>query len=148
MIAIGSDQAAYEMKSQLKEHLESKGYKVNDIGSFSEESVDYPIYGEKAATEVANGNAQFGIIICGTGIGISMAASKVPGIRCAVCTNSYMAKMAREHNNANMLALGARVIGMGVAKEIINTFLNTVFLGGRHATRVDIINKIDKKYRK
>jgi ribose 5-phosphate isomerase B len=148
MIAIGSDQAGYEMKMQIMEHLESKGYQVNDVGSYSTESVHYPIYGEKVAQEVVSENAEFGIIICGTGIGISMAASKVPGIRCAVCTNSYMAKMAKQHNNANIIAIGARVVGLGVAIDMVDTFLDSQFLGGRHEIRVNLINEIDKKHRK
>lgn len=148
MIAIGSDQAAFAMKMQIKEYLEKKHYEVNDVGSYSEKSVDYPIFGEKVADEVISGAAEFGIIICGTGIGIAMAASKVPGIRSAVCTNSYMAKMARGHNDANVLALGSRVVGIGVAKEIVDMFLCTKFLAGRHKKRVDIINEIEKKYRK
>lgn len=148
MIAIGSDQAGFEMKMQIKEHLENKGYQVNDVGSYSTESVHYPVYGEKVAQEVASEKAEFGIIICGTGIGISMAASKVPGIRCAVCTNSYMAKMAKEHNNANMIAIGARVVGSGVAIDMVDAFLDTNFLGGRHGIRVNLIDEIDKKHRK
>lgn len=148
MIAIGSDQAGFEMKMQIKEHLENKGYKVNDVGSYSTESVHYPVYGEKVAQEVVSEKAEFGIIICGTGIGISMAASKLPGIRCAVCTNSYMAKMAKEHNNANMIAIGARVVGLGVAIEMVDAFLDTHFLGGRHGIRVNLIDEIDKKHRK
>lgn len=148
MIAIGSDQAGFEMKMQIKEHLENKGYQVNDVGSYSTESVHYPVYGEKVAQEVASEKAELGIIICGTGIGISMAASKVPGIRCAVCTNSYMAKMAKEHNNANMIAIGARVVGSGVAIDMVDAFLDTNFLGGRHGIRVNLIDEIDKKHRK
>lgn len=148
MIAIGSDQAAYEMKTEVVKHLEQKGYKVNDLGSYSAESVDYPLYGEKVGEEVASGKAQMGIVICGTGIGISMAAGKIPGIRAAVCTNEYMAKMARQHNDANVLAFGARVIGIGTALSIVDAFLKYDFLGERHAKRVKMINDIDKKHRK
>ncbi len=148
MIAIGSDQAAFEMKTEIVEYLEEKGYSVNDLGSNNTDSVNYPEYGEKVADEVAAGRADIGIILCGTGIGISMAAGKVPGIRAAVCTNEYMAQMARQHNDANVLALGARVIGMGTALSIVDAFLKYSFLGERHALRVNMINEIDKKHKK
>ena len=148
MIAIGSDQAAYDMKTEVVRHLEQKGYKVNDLGSFNGDSVDYPEYGEKVGEEVASGRAKFGIVICGTGIGISMAAGKVPGVRAALCTNEYMAQMARQHNDANVLAFGARVIGIGTALSIVDAFLKYDFLGERHLARVKMINDIDKKHRK
>jgi ribose 5-phosphate isomerase B len=148
MIAIASDQAGYHLKEEIKKHILEKGYEVLDLGTDSTDSVDYPNFGLAAAEAVAGGKCSPGIIICGTGIGISMAASKVPGIRCALCCNGYMARMAREHNDANMLALGARVIGEGVAKDIVDIFLCTEFLGGRHARRVDLITDIDHKYRK
>ena len=148
MIAIGSDQAAFDMKNKVVQYLTDNGYEVRDLGSYSEESVDYPDYGEKVGEEVASGKADFGIVICGTGIGISMAAGKVPGIRAAVCTNEYMAQMARQHNDANVLALGARVIGIGTAFSIVDAFFKYEFLGDRHQRRVNKINDIDKKYKK
>ena len=148
MIAIGSDQAAFEMKTQVVEHLEQLGYSVNDLGSYNTDSVNYPEYGEKVGEEVASGRAKMGIVICGTGIGISMAAGKVPGVRAALCTNEYMAKMARQHNDANVLAFGARVLGIGTALSIVDAFLKHEFLGERHAIRVDMINNVDKKYKK
>ena len=107
--------------------------------------MDYPVYGEAAARAVASGECELGIILCGTGLGISMAANKVKGIRAAVCTNCFMAEMARKHNNANMLALGARVVGGGLALKIVETFLDTEFEGGRHQRRVDLISAIEEK---
>jgi len=148
MIAIGSDQAAFEMKTKVMEHLKQKGYAVNDLGSYDTGSVNYPEYGEKVADAVAAGNAKMGIVLCGTGIGISMAAGKVPGIRAANCTNEFMAKMARQHNDANVLGLGARVIGIGTAISVVDAFLKHDFLGERHANRVNMINDIDKKHKK
>ena len=148
MIAIGSDQAAFDMKNIVVQHLKDNGFEVRDLGSYSKESVDYPEYGEKVGEEVASGKADFGIVICGTGIGISMAAGKVPGIRAAVCTNEYMAQMARQHNDANVLALGARVIGIGTALSIVDAFFKYGFLGDRHQRRVNMINDIDKKHKK
>ena len=142
MICIGSDHAAFELKNHIKEYLINKGYKVNDVGVDAPISVNYPTYGEKVGRAVANGEAECGIVICGTGLGISMAASRVKGIRCALCTNTYMSKMARQHNNANVLAMGARVIGSGLAEEIVDAFLTTEFEGGRHAVRVAMLDEI------
>ncbi len=148
MIAVGSDQAAFEMKKEIVAYLKEKGYEVNDLGSYNTDSVHYPEFGEKVGEEVAAGKAQMGIVLCGTGLGIGMAAGKVPGIRAAVCTNEYMAQMARQHNNANVLALGARVIGIGTAISIVDAFLKYDFLGDRHSIRVNMINEIDNKHRK
>lgn len=142
MICIGSDHAAYELKSHIKEYLINKGYEVKDVGVDAPISVNYPTYGEKVARSVAEGESQYGIVICGTGIGIGMAASRVKGIRCAVCTNTFMSRLARQHNNANVLALGARMIGSGIAEEIVDTFLTTEFEGGRHAVRVAMLDEI------
>lgn len=146
MICIASDHAGYELKEHIKHYLESKGIKVKDMGTHSLDSVHYPTYGELAAKEVSEGRCDKAIIVCGTGLGISMAASKLPGVRCALCTNTFMAEMARQHNDANILALGARVIGMGVAEGLVDTFLETPFEGGRHGIRVDMIGDIEKKY--
>ena len=138
-IGIASDHGGFELKENLKSYLKEKGFDVIDYGTDSSESVDYPIYGKKAANAVISGEVEKAVVICGTGIGISLAANKVEGIRCALCTNEYMAKMARNHNDANMLALGARVIGDELAKSILDTFLKEEFLAGRHKRRVDLI---------
>lgn len=148
MICIGSDHAAYDMKEHIKTYLTDKGYEVKDLGPDMSISVHYPLYGEAVAKAVTSGECEYGIVLCGTGIGISMAASKVTGIRCALCTNTYMARMAREHNDANVLALGARVVGYGIAEEMVDIFLKTEFQQGRHAVRVDMINDIDARYSK
>lgn len=148
MIAIGSDHAGFRLKSEIIEYLTGKKYQFKDFGAGNGEiSVDYPDYGLAVAEAVSSGECEKGIIICGTGIGISMSANKVPGVRAALCTDSYMAKMSREHNDANVLALGDRVLGSGLAIDIVETWLNTGFLGGgRHKIRVDKINGIEKKY--
>ena len=138
-LALGSDHGGYRLKEVLKEHLLSNGYEIEDFGTTSEESVDYPEYGKKVAKYVVSGNADYGIIICGTGIGISIAANKVKGARAALCHNMWTAKLTREHNDANILALGARVIGEGIALDIVDTFLTTEFEGGRHQKRIDKI---------
>lgn len=146
MIGIGSDHAGYRIKGEIIEHLEKQGFKVKDYGTCGTGSVDYPDYGLAVAEAVAKGECDKGVIICGTGIGISISANKVPGIRAALCTDSYMAKMSREHNNANVLALGARVLGIGLALDIVEIWLKTDFIGGRHKIRVDKISGIEKKY--
>jgi ribose 5-phosphate isomerase B len=148
MIAIGSDHGGYELKKQIIEHLHTQGLDVKDFGTCSCTSVDYPDYGQVVAEAVSNGEYEKAIIICGTGIGISISANKVPGIRAALCTDSFMARMSREHNDANILALGARVTGSGLALDIVDVFLNTDFLEGRHKIRVDKIMSIEKKYLK
>lgn len=142
-IVLASDHGGFELKEAIKEHLLNKGYDLNDIGVDDTKSVDYPDYGKRAALMVANKEAEKGIIICGTGIGISIAANKVNGIRCALCTNEYMAKMSRMHNNANMLALGGRVTGVGLALEMVDVWLSTEFEGGRHENRVNKIMDIE-----
>lgn len=148
MIALGSDHAAYQLKLAIAQHLKEKGIEYEDLGCYGPERVDYPVYGQKVAEAVAAGKYEYGIVVCGTGIGISLAANKVPGIRCAVCSDTYSAKYTRLHNNANMLAMGERVVGQGLAMEIVDTFLSTGFEGGRHAARVDMITEIEKKYNK
>jgi ribose 5-phosphate isomerase B len=149
MIAIASDHGGFELKREIVKYLTSKGYEFTDMGTCDGSiSVDYPDYGMAVAEAVSRGEYEKGIIVCGTGIGISIAANKVPGIRAALCTDSYMAKMSREHNNANILALGGRVIGNGIVIDIVETWLNTEFIGGRHKTRVDKITEIEKKYTK
>lgn len=147
MIAIASDHAGFNLKTAIIKYLEENGYAVKDLGTCNAAcSVDYPDYGMVVAEAVKNGECEKGIIICGTGIGISISANKVPGIRAALCTDSYMARMSREHNDANVLALGDRVIGIGTALDIVETWLKSEFLGGRHKTRVDKITAIEKKY--
>ncbi|PYG89541.1 ribose 5-phosphate isomerase B [Ruminiclostridium sufflavum DSM 19573] len=146
MIAIGSDHAGYLLKADIIKFLESKGLQVKDFGTNSCESVDYPDFGQAVAEAVSSKECEKGIIICGTGIGISISANKVPGIRAAICTDSYMARMSRQHNDANVLAIGERVVGPGVAFDIIETWLDTEFLGGRHQNRVNKISNIEKKY--
>ncbi|MDD2978414.1 MAG: ribose 5-phosphate isomerase B [Hespellia sp.] len=144
-IGIGNDHSAVEMKNEIMEYLTEKGYEVVNYGTDSSESCDYPIYGEKVANAVAAKEVDLGIAICGTGVGISLAANKVKGIRCVVCSEPYSAKMSRLHNNANMLAFGARVIGPELAKLIVDTWLETEFEGGRHQRRVDMIMDIEAK---
>lgn len=147
-IAIGADHGGVDLKDAVKTYLIEQGLEVEDFGTNSNESCDYPIYGEKVGEAVSFGDCDRGIVICGTGLGISMAANKVPGIRCAVCTNEFMAAMAREHNDANVLALGARVLGEGLAMRIVKVWLDTEFAGGRHQRRIDKIHDIEKKYTK
>lgn len=138
-VALGCDHGGYELKITVKEHLEKQGYEVLDLGCDSKESVDYPIYGKAVGEAVVEKKADCGIVICGTGIGISIAANKVKGVRAGLCMNTTMAKLTREHNNANVLAFGARIIGDVLALEIVDTFLNTEFQGGRHLRRVSMI---------
>ena len=141
-IALGSDHGGYALKCKIKEHLESRGYECVDFGCHSLESCDYPDFGEAAARAVAAGDCPRGIVICTTGIGISIAANKVQGIRCAHCTDSLSAEMTRRHNDANVLALGAGITGPNLAKRIVEVFLNTEFEGGRHARRVGQLDSI------
>ncbi len=144
-IAIGCDHAGYQYKEIVKKHLEEKGFQVIDKGTYSEERVDYPVYGEAVGNAVASGEADRGIVICGTGIGISIAANKVKGIRAALCTNEYMARMARKHNDANILAFGARVLGIDVALGIVDEFFSTDLEGGRQEKRVNLRKEIEEK---
>jgi len=143
MIALGSDHAGYELKQELIAYLKEKGIEYKDFGTYSKDSCDYPDFGEAAARAVASGECDKGILICGTGIGISLAANKVRGIRCANCSDCFSAEMARRHNDANMLAIGARVVGAGLALKIVEIFLNTEFEGGRHERRVRKIMDIE-----
>jgi ribose 5-phosphate isomerase B len=143
---IATDHAGFHYKDQVKAHLESKGIEVVDLGPYSADRVDYPDYGRKCAEAVRDDAGSFGIVICGTGIGISMAANKVPGIRAALCHDAYTATMARAHNNAQILAFGERVVGMGVVQSMIDAFIETAFEGGRHERRVEKIDKIDEDY--
>ncbi len=140
MIALGCDHGGYGLMQEVKKHLEERGFEYKDYGCYSEESVDYPIYGKKAAEAVASGECERGIIICGTGIGISITANKVKGIRAALCHDCFSAQATREHNDANMLAMGARVIGPGHALKVVDTFLDTPFSNDeRHVRRIEMI---------
>jgi ribose 5-phosphate isomerase B len=144
-IAIGNDHAATEMKFQIKEYLESKGYEVVNFGTDTNESCNYPEFGEAVARAVVGKKADLGILICGTGVGISLAANKVKGIRAAVCSEPVTARLSREHNNTNILAFGARIVGLEMAKSIVDAWLNAQFEGGRHQTRIDMIHAIEER---
>lgn len=140
MIALGSDQAGYELKQVIMRHLEERGLEYKDYGSYNADPVDYPVYGKKVAHAVSDGECEKGILICGTGIGISIAANKVKGIRAALCSDCFSAEATRLHNDANILAFGARVVGPGLAEKIVDAFLDTEFSGAeRHQRRVDMI---------
>lgn len=142
-IAMGSDHGGIHLKNHLKDYLTEKGYEVIDKGTYTKESCDYPDYAAKVGYAVTGGEADLGILVCGTGLGISIAANKIKGVRAAVCGDVYSAKMSREHNNANILALGERVIGIGLAEMIVDVWLATEFAGGRHARRVDKIMALE-----
>lgn len=142
MIALGSDHGGYDLKQVVKGYLDEKGIAYKDFGCPDKNSCDYPIFGRAAAEAVANGECERGIVVCTTGIGISMVANKVPGVRCALCQDSYSAKMTRLHNDANMLALGGGIVGPNLALEIVETFLNTEFSEEeKHARRIALIEK-------
>jgi ribose 5-phosphate isomerase B len=138
-IVMGSDHTGYELKLSLKKHIEALGHTVTDVGSHSSECADYPVFGKLAAGKISIGEADLAVLICGTGFGISLAANKVKGIRCVNCTEPYTAQLSRKHNNANALALGARVVGVELAKMIVDIFLSSSFEGGRHADRIAMI---------
>lgn len=147
-IAIACDHGGLNLKNAVKKYLADNGYEVMDFGTDSTASCDYPDYALPAAEAVANGECDRGIVICSTGIGVSIVANKVPGVRCAHCHDSYCAEFTRLHNNSNVLALGEKVVGVGYALKIVETFLKTEFEGGRHQRRVDKITEIEKKYSK
>ena len=143
MIAIASDHGGYALKEHIKAYLAAKGITCTDFGTDSTDSCDYPVFGKAAAEAVASGQCSKGIVICTTGIGISIAANKVKGIRCAHCTDVLSAEMTRRHNNANVLAMGAGLTGTNVALRMVEVFLNTEFEGGRHQRRVDLLDAIE-----
>ncbi|MPQ42530.1 ribose 5-phosphate isomerase B [Clostridium tarantellae] len=147
-IAIGCDHGGLNLKGEIIKHLQAKGIEVKDYGTYNTESCDYPDIAIQVAEDIINKNSNFGILVCGTGIGISLAANKVPGIRAALCSDTFSAHATREHNNANILALGERTVGVGLALDIVDAFLNAEFQGGRHQNRIDKISKIEKKYSK
>ena len=144
MIAIGSDHGGYSLKQEVMKHLTEKGLEYKDFGTYTTDSCEYPVYGEAVARAVASGECEKGIVICGTGIGISIAANKVKGIRAALCGDCFSAEMTRRHNDANVLAMGERVLGPGLALKIVDTFLETEFEGGRHARRVELLTKLEE----
>ena len=143
MIAIACDHSALELKEEVKKLLDVRGLTYKDFGTYTTDSCHYPIYAARAAKAVASGECDRGIVICGTGIGVSLVTNKIKGIRCALCGDTFSARMTRAHNDANMLALGARVIGVELAKEIVGVWLDTPFEGGRHQVRVDMITALE-----
>lgn len=145
-IAIGSDHAGYALKDHLKAHMEGRGIQVEDLGGFDPEPIDYPVAGLRVAKAVAAGDYDLGVLICGTGVGISISANKVRGIRAVVCSEPYSAVLSRRHNNSNILALGARVVGDELAVMILDQWLDAEFEGGRHARRVGLIGEIEQEY--
>ena len=146
-LAIGNDHVAVEMKKEIKAYLEAKGIEVLDVGTDSPERFHYPVSGYKVARLVADGKADGGVLICGTGVGISLAANKVRGIRACVCSEPYTARLSKQHNNANIIAFGARVIGVEMAKMIVDEWLSAEYMGGRHQLRVDMIHEIEMTQR-
>lgn len=141
-IAIASDHGGYALKEQVKQHLLERGVEVEDLGTHSEDSVDYPVYGKLCGQTVASGKADLGVVVCGTGIGISIAANKVKGIRCGLCTSVEMAHLTKQHNNANVLALGGRTTKPELAMAIVDEWLDTEFEGGRHQRRIDMLDEM------
>lgn len=146
MIALGCDHGGFQLKEIIKKHLESKEIEFKDFGAYSSESADYPKFALAVAESIKEEECESGILCCGTGIGISIAANKVPGIRAAVVGDVFSAKATKEHNNANIICLGARVIGDGLALLIVDQWINSEFQGGRHQERIDLISDIEKKY--
>ena len=143
-IGIGNDHVAVEMKNEIKAHLEGQGHEVVDFGTNSTERFDYPVSGYKVGRAVASGEVDLGVLICGTGVGISLAANKVQGVRACVCSEPYTARLSREHNNTNIIAFGARVVGPELAKMIVDEWLGAEFQGGRHQVRVDMLKEIEE----
>lgn len=143
MIAIGSDHGGFALKEEVSKYLQAKGYEVKDVGCYDLSSVDYPHYGHAVGKAVASGECEYGIVVCTTGVGISIAANKVPGVRCALCSEPYSARMTREHNNANVLAMGGGLIGPHMAFQIVDTFLTTEFsVEEKHHRRVNLLEEI------
>ena len=145
VLAIGSDHGGFELKQELIKHLEKKGIEYKDFGCYNTDSIDYPLVAKEVATAIANGEYERGVLVCGTGVGISIAANKVKGIRAACCDDHFSVKYTRLHNDANILCLGGRVVGPGVACELIDLFVETEFEGGRHARRVGLIHEIEQE---
>lgn len=147
MIAVACDHGGFELKEAVLKHLDEKGIEYKDFGTYSSNSVDYPVYAEKAARAVAGGECELGLLFCGTGIGISMAANKVRGIRAACCSDKFSCEMTRQHNNANMLALGGRVVDIPTGIELVDLFLSTPFSGDeRHQRRIDMVTDLENRF--
>ncbi len=144
-IGIGNDHAAVEMKKEIMAYLQELGHEVVNYGTDSSESCNYPEYGEKVGRAVVAGEVDCGVLICGTGVGISIAANKVDGVRAAVCSDTATARLVKQHNNANIIAFGQRIVGIELAKDIVKTYLESEFLGGRHQVRIDMIHDIEKR---
>lgn len=147
-LAIGSDHVGFELKPLIIDYLEELGHEVTDFGPFSTERTDYPIYGKKVAEEVAAGHFDGGVLICGTGVGISISANKVRGIRAVVCSEPYSAKLSKEHNNTNIVAFGSRVVGSELAKMIVKEWLEAIYQGGRHAKRIEMITELETEQKR
>lgn len=145
MIAIGADHAGFALKEKVKQHLIDAGYEVKDYGTYSGDRCNYPEFGKKVADAVASGECEKGVLVCGTGVGISLAANKVKGIRAGVCSDATTARLIKQHNNANIVAFGARIVGEELAYDIVDAFLSAEFLGGRHAERVALIEQIEEE---
>ena len=145
-IAIGNDHVALDMKNHIKAYIESKGHTVSDFGAYTDERTDYPIYAARVSNAILSGECELGILICGTGVGMSIAANKINGIRAAVCSEPYSARLTRQHNNANIIAFGARVVGEATAEMIVDEFLSAEYEGGRHQGRIDMIEAIERGY--
>lgn len=143
-IAIGSDHIGYPLKQKVIQHLIDLGHEIDDVGTYNEERCNYPVFGQQVALRIQDGRAEKGILICGTGVGISLAANKMKGIRAVVCSEPYTAQLSRQHNNTNIVAFGARVVGDAVAIQIVDAFLSSEFEGGRHQTRIDMLDEIEK----
>ena len=143
-IAIGCDHGGLEHKNAIVQHLKNRGFEVKDSGIYENHAVDYPDIAVKVCADITSGECQLGILVCGTGIGMSMAANKYKGIRAACCADTFSARMTRMHNDANVLCLGGRVVGAGLALDMVELFLNTEYEGGRHQKRVDMVNEFDK----
>jgi ribose 5-phosphate isomerase B len=145
-IAVGADHAGFKLKESVRAYLAAKGYQVEDLGTNSTDSVDYPDYAEKVAETVAAKRADFGVLMCGTGLGVAIAANKVPGVRAAPCNDTLSAQLARAHNNANVLTMGGRLTDPATAEKILDTWFATAFLGGRHERRVNKLSALDMKH--
>ncbi len=145
-VAVGADHAGFRLKEYVRQYLGQQGYQVEDCGAYSEEPADYPDYAEKVAGRVAANEAAWGVLICGTGLGMAIAANKAPGIRAATCNHTLLARFAREHNQANILAMGGRIVDNATARKILETWISTEFAGGRHAVRVDKVAAIENHF--
>lgn len=147
-IAVGSDHAGFALKERVREYLKGQGFEVEDCGVHSGSPADYPDYAEKVATRVAERHAAWGVVVCGTGLGVAIAANKIPGVRAATCNNTLLARFAREHNNANVLAMGGRMVDEAQTRKILDTWVATEFAGGRHEQRVEKITRIEQNHPK